>query len=292
MTGLFTRVRTLTLLTIGVVALVTGLLTNRIRRVAIDRLAADSSVHRALRDGSSTRNGGSWLAGLIGEKYGLPVVWKDHEYPVKTYHGLIEATNAKTNDIDRYAPILAQEFLIYPPSFIKRSRLKRIVLCSGLSFAGQLRSAIPDFEHDTLYLDVSRSEYDRYQALVIHHEFFHVIDYRDDGQVYSDERWARLNPQAFRYGTGGVHMQGDPLSSLPTDRAGFLTTYATSGVEEDKAEMFAHMMVEYATVSERAARDKVVGDKVLAMRRLLKDFCSEVDESFWDGISRRPSLSR
>ena len=53
-----------------------------------------------------------------------------------------------------------------------------------------------------------------YQRHAFHHEFFHIIDYRDDGQVYSDSRWARLNPQTFRYGDGGAKMQADPLSGL------------------------------------------------------------------------------
>ncbi len=62
-----------------------------------------------------------------------------------------------------------------------------VVRARELTFAGQRRNAIPDFEHDTLYLDVSRGAYSKsYFRKVIHHEFFHIIDYRDDGSLYND----------------------------------------------------------------------------------------------------------
>ena len=192
------------------------------------------------------------IARLIREKYAIQVV-EDQEYPIKTYHGLIAASNADPRELNYYYRNIATEFLLYPPGVVKQSRLKRIVLCRGLSFAGQSRAAIPDFEHDTLYYDVVSGAYSRkYQRHAIHHEFFHIIDYRDDGQVYSDATWAGINPPKFRYGDGGAKMQGNPLSGLPTDIPGFLTTYATSGVEEDKAEIFAYMITDYDFVAKRA----------------------------------------
>ena len=144
---------------------------------------------------------GPACARSIVEKYGIQVAWRDQEYPVKTYHGRIQATNANTPELDRYCTILAQEFLQYPPDFVRRSRLKRIVLCRELDFDGQKRAALPDFEHDTLYLDAVRGNYSSiYQRAAIHHDFFHIVDYRDDGQLDSDQRWAKLNPNSFKYG--------------------------------------------------------------------------------------------
>jgi hypothetical protein len=232
-------------------------------------------------------------ARMIKEKYGIQVTWKDQAYPVKTYHGLIRATDAKTLEVNRYCSVLAQEFLLYPPELERRSQLNRIVLCRGLSFGGQIRSAIPDYEHDALYLDVVSGEYDRlYQRVVIHHEFFHLIDYHDDGELYSDEQWARSNPNTFRYRDGGARMQDDSWSSLPADIPGFLTRYATSGVEEDKAEIFAHMMTDYSVVRKRAATDTVIREKISLMKALLAKFCPDMDETFWDQVSRRQTLTR
>jgi Putative zinc-binding metallo-peptidase len=232
---------------------------------------------------------GSLVAKMINEKYGVQVVMKDQTYPVKLHSGLIRATDAQSPDLDRYCTVLAQEFLLYPPGLIRRSRLTQIVLCHALSYNGQTRAAVPDFEHDTLYLDVLNGSYSSiYQRVVIHHEFFHIIDYQDDGEVYSDERWARLNPRPFKYGKGGEMMQDDHRSGLPSDVPGFVTGYATSGVEEDKAETFAHMMTIYADVSKRAATDAVIDKKMSAMKVLLAKFCPDMNEAFWDQMRAVP----
>ena len=270
------RLRFVLLLVLAVVA-VNGVLLTVLFRPAAKHAPRPASLARS---GLST-------ARLIEEKYAIEVA-VDQEYPVKTYHGLIEATNAEPRELDRYSSVVAPEFLLYPPGLVRRSRLKRMVLCRGLSFAGQLRGAIPDFEHDTLYYDVVRGEYSRsYQRHAVHHEFFHIIDYRDDGEVYSDDRWGRLNPEKFRYGDGGAKMQGNPSSGVLSEIPGFLTAYATSGVEEDKAEMFAYMITDYAVVEKRAVTDAVIRAKMSAMKRLLVSFCPGMDQAFWDEVSRR-----
>jgi hypothetical protein len=236
---------------------------------------------------------GPACARSIVEKYGIQIAWKDQAYPVTTHYGMIQAANLDTLELDRYCKLLAQEFLQYPPNLVRRSRLKRIVLCRGLNFDRQNRAALPDFEHDTLYLDVMRGDYSPiYQRAVIHHDFFHIVDYRDDGQLDSDQRWAELNPQSFKYGRGGAQMQDDPFSGLPSSIPGFLTGYATSAIEEDKAEIFAHMMTDYEVVRKRATTDRVIHKKVLMLKSLLARFCPDMDEVFWDLVSRRQSLNR
>jgi len=71
-----------------------------------------------------------------------------------------------------------------------------------------------------------------------------------------------------------------------------LTSYATSGVEEDKAEIFAHMMTEYAVIGKRAATDTVIRQKMSLMKTLLVKFCPDMDETFWDEVSLRQALTR
>ena len=87
-------------------------------------------------------------------------------------------------------------------------------------------------------------------------------------------------------------MQDDPFSSLPSSLPGFLTGYATSAVEEDKAEIFAHLMTDYEAVRKRATTDRVIHKKVLMLKSVLAKFCPDMDETFWDQVSRRQSLIR
>src|SRR5262245_45505452 len=201
--------------------------------------------------------------------------------------GDINGSEAAMTDVESYAPIFAFEWSLYPPALIKKTRLRSIVLCKDLTFAGQRRTAVPDFEHDILYLDVARGRTnDRYVRMVIHHEFFHLIDLRDDDHLYEHERWAKLNPPGFKYGPGGVNLQNDPtVTETGKDSPGFLNRYAASGVEEDKAEVFAHLMVEPKEMKDRAAKDKYMRAKVERMKELLADFAPKMDEKFWRAVS-------
>jgi hypothetical protein len=247
-------------------------------------IALDAAVRRWDRFSAASGPGRSVLP-AIEHKYGIEVL-ENQRYPVTTYHGLIRATNAETAELDRYRKILAQEIQRYPRDLIRQSRLRRIILCRDLSFDGQNRAAVPDFEHDTLYLDVVAGDYDRaYQCQAIHHDFFHIIDYQDDGELYSDDRWAKLNIPSFQYGSGGVSMQDDPASGMPWDSPGFLNKYSTSGVEEDKAEIFAHMMTDYALIEKRAASDDVIRKKMSLMKTLLAKFCPAMNASFWNQLA-------
>jgi hypothetical protein len=222
----------------------------------------------------------------IAAAFEIEVATADLGFPVKTTHGTIDGKHADGDALQDYARLFAPEFALYPLSLVQRARLKRVVLCSELSFAGQRRNAIPDFEHDTLYLDVSRGAYSKtYLRKVMHHEFFHMIDYRDDGHVYQDERWASLNPAEFQYGTGGAAAQDLAETSALTARfPGFLNHYSTTAVEEDKAETFANLIVDPAHVEGRAAKDRVLHAKVERMRELLARFCPEMNDTFWENV--------
>lgn len=222
----------------------------------------------------------------ISRRYQIAVEPIGAEFTVETRHGPITGRPASEKELAAYVPLFFDEFSIYPAEFVRRSRLERIVLCVGLAFDGQRRSAIPDYEHDTLYLDATRERRDpRYLRKVIHHECFHVVDYRDDGEVYRDDGWLALHPKGFQYGTGGRNAQGQAGTSLLTDKyPGFLNHYSTTGVEEDKAELFANLIVEPAHVAARMKADPVIAAKVERMKTLLAEFCPELDEAFWERI--------
>jgi hypothetical protein len=229
----------------------------------------------------------------LARKYRLDIVVRKPTFPVKTRHGVIDGAEADHKEADSYAAIFAFEWSLYPVELVKKTELLSVVFCKDLSFAGQKRTAIPDFEHDTLYLDVSRGRHDElYVRKVIHHEFFHLIDLKDDGHLYEDERWARLNPPGFKYGPGGAKFQDDPtVTTTGRDEPGFMNRYATAGVEEDKAELFAHMMVEPRMIATRIEKDKYVRVKVERMKELMTAFSPKAGKEFWlavDKVDRTP----
>jgi hypothetical protein len=175
---------------------------------------------------------------------------------------------------------IQREFKAYPPALFARAGCERIVLCTNLAYAGQLRAAIPDWEHNTLYIDTQRgSKSSGYPEYVLHHEFFHLIDRADDGDVYSDPEWSALNPIGFHYGTGGVNAQTTRNTGTLTDKIqGFLTHYATTGVEEDKADLFAYIITHKNYISARMRTDITLRAKVTRLKALLVDFCPDAKD--------------
>jgi hypothetical protein len=228
--------------------------------------------------------------------YNIRII-SNSEFPVHTAHGLIDGGKADSSDVAQYARMFCEEFSLYPVDLVKRSRLQRVVLCRCLSFAGQRWNAVPDFEHDTLYLDVSRSGFaEKYYRLVIHHDFFHIIDYRSGNMLSTSNRWRSLNEPSFTYGTGGPDAQTNASSGVLTDKyPGFLNYYSTTSVAEDKAEVFANMIVNGDYVRERTKKDEILRAKVGRIRKENADFCSEMNLRFWERattVDRSPKKTR
>lgn len=199
-------------------------------------------------------------------------------------YGMIDGKPASERELATYTPLFVKEFSLYPPELVKRSRLKRVVLCKELSVLFQPRSAVPDMSNDTLYLDVASYAYAKlYQVRTIHHDFFHMVDERMNLRYWADDRWSSLNRPGFRYGSGGWNAQGLPWSGDLTDEySGFLNYYSTTAAGEDKAEVFANLVAEPAHVERRVKDDAVLRAKVRLMKERLADFCPKLNDAFWE----------
>lgn len=232
----------------------------------------------------------------LEKRYRIEIVVEGATFPLETLHGAVTGADAPKDARESYAALLGEEFGLYPPDLVKRARLKRIVLCRDLAFAGQLRAAVPEFGSHTLYLDVLRGAEDaRYVRRVIHHEFFHIVDWLDDGELYGDATWTALNAEGFAYGSGGANAQGDSAMGLWTEaHAGFLSRYGRTGVEEDKAELWSFALVHPREVAARAQDDPVLAAKLARLRELTRSFTRTIDDDFWDDVARleRPEPAR
>jgi hypothetical protein len=96
---------------------------------------------------------------------------------------------------------------------------------------------------------------------------------------WKDPDWAAFNTDSFAYGTGGADMYGTgDVYSYVHPEAGFLNLYSTSGVEEDKAEIFATLFVksEYDSLTNFIQNDTIL----LKKKMYMTDFLNKKDSNF------------
>lgn len=222
----------------------------------------------------------------------IQVVRQAEAFSVKMTHGPVRGKALGEALMAKYAEVVAKELALYSAEFMKKVRIQRVVVCKDLDFNGQSRNAVPDYEHGTLYLEGEGGMYALdYMRLVIHHELFHIVDYRDDGVLYDDTEWKKLNLPGFSYGRGGIAARDATASLAETASAGFLNAYSKSGVEEDKAEVFAYLMVDAATLTERCKSDPVLAKKTQRMKELCQKFCAQMDAAYWAGVEQKQKKS-
>lgn len=191
--------------------------------------------------------------------------------------GRFSYTSPEHNSVDllKGAKMLSEEFSKYSNQTIKATGLKKIYLVKDLSVNGQPRSGMPDPTlEDALYFDISStyitSENSAYMRRTFHHEFKHLIDYNIYGSYQGDSsNWTSCNLAGVLYGNGGSAMYNNPEfahSIHPQD--GFVNGYATSGIEEDRAEVYAELMTTPEELQNIANKDSQVACKVAATRQL------------------------
>ncbi|MEQ8765264.1 MAG: putative zinc-binding metallopeptidase [Planctomycetota bacterium] len=188
--------------------------------------------------------------------------------------------------LESYLDILEEELGKYPADFLKRTKLKVVALGRGLQFRKQPRAALPDYVKETLYYDIdylvtSDASYVRH---VIHHEYYHMIEEEWNGSAYyKDPAWAKLNESDFRYGTGGVNARNGDVSVFDHPRSGFVNGYAMSGLEEDKAEVWASMFLaeRWKLVGPWAEEDRRLAAKIAFLEKAAKKVSRKMDDAYW-----------
>jgi hypothetical protein len=197
----------------------------------------------------------------------------------------------KEGDMDRYMPLFFREFSLYPISLIEKSQIKSIVFCNSLDFYTdhyrQYRAAVPDYgnyENFSMVYCAKESSVS-YIKNVIHHEFFHMLDYVHDWKIYGpDPDWEECNTPDFKYGTGGANNRS--FKELDGELRGFISQYSTTGIEEDKAEIFAHM-INFPVKAFINNTCVIVENKIKLIKNVLKELdpLGSGQEEFWDNLS-------
>ncbi|MES1227113.1 MAG: hypothetical protein ABUL72_00490 [Armatimonadota bacterium] len=226
----------------------------------------------------------------LGKKYSVEIQVASGDFAWQGDGYKVEGHAPPADELERYVALFASEWNRYPREVIPATKLKRIVIASNISLDSQARAAVPAFDGQTMFYDTTLGRANPlYQRSVIHHEFFHYID-NLQGHMRVDPEWAALNPIGFRYGSGGDKMRVKGAGSLTDNLPGLLTPYAGSGVEEDKAELFSHLLTTPEYVERRMASDPVLCSKVALLKGRLVKWNGAFDEAFWASRALVPAI--
>lgn len=165
--------------------------------------------------------------------------------------------------------IVKEELLKYSAANLAKIGLKKIYLVHHLRVDGTFRSGMPDGQfEDALYFDIDSkyftSENGEYMRRTLHHELRHLADYNMH-KTYrpQDVNWLNCNPKTTVYGNGGASMYADAAYAHAVHpKAGFVTGYATSGIDEDRAEVYAYYMTSLSNLNKTSQGDSYLNCKI------------------------------
>ena len=197
---------------------------------------------------------------------GVALLDATQPFNIELTHGPVHGTPPSGPRLALTRSVVTRELERYPQKFLSKIHMKGIVFIEDLKEGDNSIPSLPNVA-GLLLLDVSATESDLTRGL--HHEIFHFADLADDGTISPDAPWEALNGPGFAYGAGGRTLRAawaaGPLD--PFMSGGFVSSYATSAVEEDKAETFAFAVARPAQVRERAANDPVLTAKLVELEK-------------------------
>ncbi len=215
---------------------------------------------------------------------GIEVLAPQRDFQLESGAAALTGKPAAVQAIERALAPLAVELARYPKSFFQRARFRRLILCMGLREGDNAIPSLPNY-HGALLLDVDADA--PFLRRLVHHEVFHFADYADDDQLSRDPAWLSLNDRYFVYGSGGRFLRSPGAGRFTDKSPGFVSEYATSALEEDKAETFAMRMVAPRELSARTEQDEILRAKSAAVEGQLRKLSPALDDRFFRDVDAR-----
>ena len=136
---------------------------------------------------------------------------------------------------------------------ISKIGLRYVLLCGEAKAGGRMIGGIPVPPLKTLMLSMGGND-PAYQSHIFFHELFHYMEFIQNRST-NDPSW---NGKFKGYGSA------DSAWKLGSGASGFVSAYAQFSPEEDRAEVFAHLMSAPATLRRYAdsRNDAVLNEKI------------------------------
>ena len=136
---------------------------------------------------------------------------------------------------------------------ISKIGLRYVLLCGEAKAGGRMIGGIPVPPLKTLMLSMGGND-PAYQSHIFFHELFHYMEFTQNRST-NDPDW---NAKFKGYGSAGSAWE------LGSGSSGFVSAYAQSAPEEDRAETFANLISAPATLRRYAdsRKDDVLNEKI------------------------------
>lgn len=208
---------------------------------------------------------------------------------VVTQHSCAPITGADLTNLRATARLFVEEWSKYPVDFVTGVSLGTVYFAKNLKIEPDARAAIPSADSNEMFYDIDYVFSPEYMRGVIHHEFEHYVEYKVHGTYYyTDASWGALNPAGFTYGNGGASCYEPDSTCLTGEHPipGFVTGYGSSGIEEDRAELFAYMFTSdrYVRMNEWAETDTNLAQKIANYRVFLLSLSSSFDDAYFGAL--------
>ena len=175
--------------------------------------------------------------------------------------GKLTGTRPSPAKVNETAIRVKDELARYPKEFVQGLGFQRLVLIMDLRHKGVAPGAFVMGPAGAMFANPLALP-----GYSLAHELFHFVDYRLFGWPARAEGWSTLHPDAT-YGSGGRQAVAQAagnhaqLSEPRRDLPGFVTLYAQSAQEEDRAEVFATLIARRPLALELIASDSVIAAK-------------------------------
>lgn len=229
---------------------------------------------------------------VVGQSNGVSIITPTEPQTLNVGGEPVPLKPVSRDNLKECTKIIVEELSLYPPELLRKAKLSRIILCWGLALEGIDAQGVADRERGIILLDLASFDDDddgpAYLRASVHHELFHLIDYQVHGPDPRDMVWEGLNGPGFRYKCEGAKAPAEAeLFAQPTEKfPGFLSPYSMTAAEEDKAEVFAYMVVHPDWVAARAKADPIIRAKVKRIRQILVALHNPANDQFWRRLER------
>jgi len=229
---------------------------------------------------------------LIEKKWGITVLWEPGSpappMPAKVRLVYSYFTDKKIVQFKAFVRMLRDELDMYPDAIVSRLGFGNIYILDEFTFrdvklAGQSFSWIPKpavaYGLNSFKPEDANSR--AFFSRTTHHEVFHAMErqFTRSGSALFGATWDALNEPGFKYriGPNSVSAEGQPTHTKDNaGRKGFAEPYGMNIATDDRATLYARMMVADKVFYGRLATDPIL----LAKTKRIQEFFGNIRQEY------------